>query len=84
MKQKDITLVIVMVFISAVVSFLVSKWFFGSPQNRKQTAEVVEEIKSDFSDPPVKYFNANAINPTQLIIIGGNPNPNPFNNKPQQ
>jgi hypothetical protein len=83
MKRKDITLVLVMVFISAVVSFMVSKWVFGSPQNREQKAEIVEEITSDFSDPPVKYFNANSINPTQLIIIGGAPNPNPFNNKPQ-
>jgi hypothetical protein len=81
MKQKDITLVLVMAFISAILSFLVSGRIFGSPQNREQKAEVVEEITSDFSDPPTKYFNANSINPTQLIIIGGSPNPNPFNNK---
>lgn len=83
MKQKDITLVMVMVFISAVVSFLVSGWIFGSPKNREQTAEVVEEITPEFAEPPIKYFNVNSVNPTQLITIGGSPNPNPFNNKPE-
>lgn len=83
MKQKDIALVLVMVFISAIVSFVVSRTVFGTPQNRQQTAEIVEEIRPEFSEPPVTYFNANSINPTQLITIGGSPNPNPFNNKPQ-
>lgn len=81
MKQKDITLVLVMVFISGVLSFVVSGMIFGSPSNREQKAEVVEEITAEFSPPPAKYFNANSVNPTQLITIGGESNPNPFNNK---
>jgi flagellar basal body-associated protein FliL len=83
MKQKDIVLILVMVFISAVVSFLVSGWVFNSPQNRKQTAEKVDQITPEFPEPPPKYFNAHAINPTQLITIGDATNPNPFNNKAQ-
>lgn len=81
MKQKDITLILVVVFVSGVLSVVVSRMIFGSPANREQKAEIVEEIKPQFSPPPAKYFNANSINPTQLITIGGEPNPNPFNNK---
>lgn len=83
MKQKDFVLVIVMAFISAVIAFVVSRWLFASPQNTKQTAEVVDVIGSDFTMPSSRYFNANSVNPTQQIEIGGSSNPNPFNSKPQ-
>jgi len=69
MKQKDIALILVMVFIGAVISLLVSRLIFSSPQSRKQSAEVVDVITSDFSTPPPKYFNTNAINPTQPITL---------------
>lgn len=81
MKQKDIALIIVMVFISAVISFIVSGQIFGSPKNREQKAEIVEAITPEFPAPPAKYFNGNSINPTQLITIGGGTNPNPFDNQ---
>lgn len=80
MKQKDVVLIIVMAFISAVVAFGLSHWLFGSPQSREQTAEKVDAITADFPEPPTKYFNGNAVNPTQLIQIGNSANPNPFNN----
>ena len=83
MKQKDLTLILVMVFISAVVALIISRWLFASPQNRKQTAEVVDVITPQFSEPPMKYFNVNSVNPTQQITIGGSSNPNPFNSKPE-
>ena len=83
MKQKDLALVIVMVFVSAVVALIVSRWLFASPQNRQQTAEVVDVIGPDFSLPSAKYFNVNAMNPTQQIQIGESNNPNPFNTKSQ-
>lgn len=78
MKQKDIALIIVVVFISGVVSFVVSGQLFGKPADRQQKAEVVDVITSDFSLPSQKYFNANSIDPTQLIQIGDTNNPNPF------
>jgi len=83
MKQKDIALVLVMAFIGAVAAFVLSGWLFASPKNREQTAETVDVITSDFSEPPAKYFNASAVNPTQQIEIGGDGNPSPFNAKPQ-
>ena len=70
MKKKDFTLIIVVVFISAVVSFFVSAAIFGSPESEPQEAEVVDVITSDFTEPGDKYFNEESVNPTQLIRIG--------------
>lgn len=83
MKQKDLTLVIVMVFISAVASLIISRLIFASPKNSAQTAEKVDVIGAEFTAPSREYFNANSVNPTQQIQIGGGSNPNPFNSKPQ-
>jgi hypothetical protein len=79
MKQKDIILIIVIVFISGVFSYLVSNMLFGSTEQRQQEVEVVEAITSEFTQPDSKYFNAQSINPTQLIEIGDNQNTAPFN-----
>lgn len=81
MKQKDIVLVVVMACISAVVAFVLSRWLFSSPQSREQTAEVVDVITADFSEPSTKYFHGTSVNPTQLIEIGNSANPNPFNSQ---
>ncbi|HKU19214.1 MAG TPA: hypothetical protein VJP80_08185 [Candidatus Saccharimonadales bacterium] len=83
MKSKDLTLVLVMVFIGAIAAFIVSHFLFGSPSSRQQTAEVVDPITADFATPPQKYFNTNAVNAAPQIQIGNSNNPNPFNNKSQ-
>lgn len=79
MKQKDIVLIVAIVFISAVISFFVSKAIFVSPKNRQQQVSVVQPITADFPKPDSRYFNSSAFDPTQLITIGQNANPNPFN-----
>lgn len=83
MKQKDWALVLVMAFIGAIVALFASNLLFSSPKNREQTAEVVDAISPDFPSPPSKYFNTNAINPTQPVRIGNANNQNPFNSKTQ-
>lgn len=83
MKQKDIALIIVIVAISGVVSFLASRWIFAKPADRQQKAEIVDVITSDFPTPDSKYFNSNAVDPTQLIQIGNSTNPNPFGGSSQ-
>ncbi|MET1032950.1 MAG: hypothetical protein ABWX94_00440 [Candidatus Saccharimonadales bacterium] len=83
MKQKDIALIIVLVFVSGVVSFLLSGWIFAKPADRQQKAEIVDVITPDFSLPDTKYFNTSSIDPTQLIQIGNSNNPNPFTGGPQ-
>lgn len=69
MKQNDIVLIIVCVFISGVLSVVLSNAFFGSSK-RQVEVEVVEKISSEFVQPNTSYFNSNSINPTQQIQIG--------------
>lgn len=71
MKQKDIALIIIMVFIGGVAAFLISQWLFSSPQSRKQTAEVVDLINPVLPKPSTKYFNSNSVNPAVHIPVGG-------------
>jgi len=81
MKQKDIALIMVVVFISVIVSIFVSKALFASPKNRQQAVEVVDPISSSFQVPDSHYFNSQSIDPTKLIKIGDSSNQNPFNSK---
>jgi hypothetical protein len=83
MKQKDIALIAVIVIISGMLSFFLGRLVFSSQGGRDQKAQVVEPIVVEFNaTPSKKYFNANAINPTEIIQIGENSNNVPFNAKP--
>ena len=83
MKQKDIALILIVIFISAVVSLFVSKSIFVSPKNRQQEVEVVQPITADFPSPDSHYFNSSAFDPTETITISPNNNTNPFNGSSQ-
>lgn len=78
MKQKDIALILVVSFISATLSFFLSNALLASPEDRQQEVGIVDPITADFPEPPKKYFNEKAENPTQLIQIGDTNNPNPL------
>ena len=78
MKQKDIALIVLIVVLSAVVSVFISKLIFASPKSRQQQASVVQPIDSSFAKPDKRYFNPTTFDPTQLITIGQNANPDPF------
>lgn len=78
MKQKDIALILVVIFFSAIVSLVVSKALFTTKQEKLLSAEVVEPVSSEFQEPDKTVFNGEAINPTQIIQIGGDGNQNPF------
>lgn len=84
MKQKDIALIVVIVFFSGVISLLVSNAFFGSPAEREQKVEVVQPITAQFSKPDKRYFNKDAFDPTRQITIGQNANNDPFNGSGSQ
>ncbi len=84
MKQKDIALIAIVVFISAIFSYMISNAIFASPKKRSQKVEVVEPIDTVFERPGERYFNANSLNPTKQIKIGENPNTKPFDAPPQQ
>lgn len=80
MKQKDIALIIIVVFVSGVISLVVSNFVFGSPEKRQEEVELVEPISAEFNVPAKddKYFNSEALDPTLIIRIGDNSNEQPF------
>lgn len=78
MKQKDIILIIVIVFISGVSSLILSNMLITAPKNRQEEVEVVPPITADFETPSPNYFNNDSINPTQEIQIGNEDNKNPL------
>ena len=78
MKQKDIALIIVVVFISGILSLLLSNKLIVSPKNRQEKVEVVAPITAELSKPDSKYFNTESIDPTQIIRIGESNNNQPF------
>ncbi len=71
MKKKDLTLIVVVVIISAALSFFLSSFLFGDPEADPIEVEIVESITDEFNNPSEDYFNEDSINPTQLIRIGG-------------
>jgi hypothetical protein len=83
MKQKDLALIGVIAFISAIASFAVSHVLFATPQNQQQQVDVVQSINDIFPTPDSRYFNTSSIDPTQLIQIGNTSNANPFNGTSQ-
>lgn len=83
MKQKDLPIIIVVIFISAVLSFVMSRALFASSSSRDQSVDVVQTISSNFPTPDTTYFNNSAVDPTQLIQVGTNNNTNPFSGPTQ-
>lgn len=83
MKQKLVITILVVAFISAIVSIFVVKYTFGSAKTREQQVDVVPVISSNFQTPDPSDFNSNSIDPTQLIQIGNSTNPVPFNTSNQ-
>lgn len=79
MKQKDVAMILVVSFASAVLSLVVSNLLFGSQSKRNLEAPVVTAITPEFNEPEKKYFNDQSVDPTQIIRIGDNANNQPFN-----
>lgn len=79
MKQKDWILIIVVGFVSGVVSLLLSGVLFSTDEVRSQKVEVVPEITSELTETDDRYFNDKSLNPAKNIQIGSDPNADPFN-----
>lgn len=79
MKQKDIALIAVIIIVSGMISFFAGRFLFGAPDKRQVQAEVVDPIVPEFNASlDKKYFNKDAINPTEVIQIGDSSNTTPF------
>jgi hypothetical protein len=80
MKQKDIVVIGVTVFISGIIAYVICSSFLFTTKDQQQKVEVVAPITSQFTLPDKAIFNADAINPTKVIEIGPNTNDQPFTN----
>lgn len=78
MKQQDIAVILVIVFISGVLSFVVSGLLIPA-EAKQESVEVVQPITAEFKPPDAKYFNSKSKNPTATITIGDSKNTDPFN-----
>lgn len=82
MKRKDIVMIVAIAVFAAFIGYLLSNLLLNSPNSRKVTVPVVTPISSDFpvtsTSSYKSFFNSNAIDPTQLIRIGGQTNSSPF------
>ncbi|HEU4966211.1 MAG TPA: hypothetical protein VFT53_01890 [Candidatus Saccharimonadales bacterium] len=79
MKQKDIALILLIAGLSGVASYAISHFIFATPANRQQQVAVVSPVNTAFASPDPKYFNNQSIDPSELIVVGGSNNANPFN-----
>jgi len=89
MKRKELLIIGMTAFIAAIFSFVISGVVFGSPKKNPIKVPVVTPISSSFPSVSTDqdyqpFFNDKALNPTQLIQIGGNNNSAPFNDSIQQ
>lgn len=78
MKKNDVLLIVVIAIVAGVLSLVISNMLFSTGGKKQLTAQKVDPINSDFQKPDPRYFNPEAINPTQLIQIGDNVNSQPF------
>lgn len=78
MKQKDYALILVIGFLSAILSFFLSNKIFVTPDNRQQKVEVIDPIAARMDQPDGRFFNENSIDPTQNSQLGNNTNQDPF------
>lgn len=77
MKQKDIALITVVVFVSAIISLFVSKSVFTKTSNQ-QSVEVVQPMTASFAYKEDSAYFTNGFDPTKLIQVSPNNNTNPF------
>lgn len=78
MKKNDLLAIIIAGVVAGIFSLVASNILF-TPNDKKQlTAQKVSPLDSKFEKPDPRYFNPDGINPTQLIQIGDNLNPQPF------
>ncbi len=81
MKQKEIVMLAGSLLGAIFIAILADKFLFSNYVSTGTQVDVVPVISSDFKAPSSKYFNPQAIDPTQIINIGPNNSQTPFNNQ---
>jgi hypothetical protein len=83
MKQKDLLVIGLVAVVAAIFSFVISGAIFGTSKENLIKVPEVQPISSSFPSPSTDetyqaFYNDKALDPTQLIQIGGNNNTAPF------
>ncbi|MGD0284505.1 MAG: hypothetical protein ABSB12_02845 [Candidatus Saccharimonadales bacterium] len=81
MREKDVAIIIGVVFVSMILSFVVASKVITTPANRQQSVPISSNITDNFIRPDPTYFNSQAVDPTKLIQIQNNANTTPFNSQ---
>lgn len=79
LQQKDYVLILVAVVGGIFISVIANKYLFSNAGSKNTQVVVVPVIHTDFPAPSSVSFNAQAIDPTQIINIGPNNSQQPFN-----
>lgn len=75
MKKSDIAMIILIASVSVLIAYFVAKGVVGDVQNQSVKVKIAEPISAEIEKPDPKIFNANAVNPTVEVIIGGDAAP---------
>lgn len=83
MRRKDVLLLVVVGFFTAIIAFVLSSLVFKVPANRSTKVPVAGSITTTFPDiqhdPSYNtIFNSNSIDPAVPLQLGANNN-QPFN-----
>ena len=71
MKRTDIAMIVFIASISVLISYFVANAFLGEAKNEAVIVKTAESITSEVSQPDSRIFNAEAVNPTVEVFIGG-------------
>lgn len=83
MKRKEITVLVFVGVVAAIMSLVISNSLFSSDSKRTSKVPVVESINSTLPDLKndsaySSVFNEKALDATQPVQIGNSQNPDPF------
>ena len=83
MKRRDLFMIGGVAVVAALFSYLIAGSLFGSPKKNPLSVPVVAPISQNLpninTDPVYQsFFNPQALDPTQLIRVGGQTNSQPF------
>lgn len=73
MKKTDIAMIVLIAGVGILVAYFIAVniAFLKIPEKGVEV-QTVDPIRSEISEPSKSVFNAEAINPTVEIVVGGN------------
>jgi len=78
LKNQKVIYLGIGLFAGLFMAFVANKYVFSNAGSKNVTVDAVPVIRTDFQAPSSKYFNSQAIDPTQIINIAPNNSLQPF------